>query len=96
MIRTLTLGEVVAVYNGCMHPSLGAQTRKKLSVQLVSQQMEETPPEPGDAVMIADESAFKAGLACAPATTPVISDAFTKEHAGLRAGAGSGGPHSML
>ncbi|PIL27298.1 hypothetical protein GSI_10445 [Ganoderma sinense ZZ0214-1] len=44
VIRALTLAEVVDAYNRLVRPSTGAHTRRKLSVQLVSQQLKEDPP----------------------------------------------------
>ena len=75
-IRGLALADVVEVYDALVRPSSGVQTRRKLSVHLVSQQMAETPEEPAGAQMIVDESRFKAGLGCAPAATPIMSEAF--------------------
>lgn len=44
MIRTFTLAEVLDAYNTLVRPSTGARTRRKLSVQLVSQQLKEDVP----------------------------------------------------
>ena len=91
-IRALTLAEVLNAYDAYILPS--SPTRRKLSVQLVSQQTADAPPAPNPAtqeqLLVEDldeaddlwgafaraERAFKAGLACAPAATPVHSAAF--------------------
>ena len=96
VVEALTLDELLAAYDACVLP--GAPARRKLSVQLVSQQLAEAPPPPpgssdGGARLLAEdlarpadddgqrafaraESAFKAGLACAPAAAVVPSAAF--------------------
>ncbi|KAI0658946.1 LuxS/MPP-like metallohydrolase [Cubamyces menziesii] len=91
-IRALTLAEVIRVYDTLVRPSTSAQTRKKLSVHLLSQQLHEEPPAPGPPTIVLSEAdtgsnssdtrtaLFKSGLGCAPAATPVISAAFG-EHA---------------
>ncbi|KAI0674093.1 LuxS/MPP-like metallohydrolase [Trametes maxima] len=43
VIRELTRDEVVRTYDALVRPSSGAQTRKKLSVHLLSQQLDEHP-----------------------------------------------------
>ncbi|KAI0764784.1 LuxS/MPP-like metallohydrolase [Fomes fomentarius] len=83
-IRDLSRGEVVEVYDALVRPSSGAKTRRTLSVQLLSQQLDETPPDMDQARLVVDESRFKAGLGCAPAVTPVVSDAFG-EYTSVRA-----------
>ncbi|KAI0746531.1 LuxS/MPP-like metallohydrolase [Daedaleopsis nitida] len=76
-VSELTLAEVVEAYNTLMRPSTGAKTRRKFSVHLVSQQLDETAAEErGEVQFIDDESLFKCQLACAPAVTPVMSEAF--------------------
>ncbi|KAI0718393.1 LuxS/MPP-like metallohydrolase [Cerioporus squamosus] len=75
-IRALTLSEVIEAYNALLRPSTGAQTRKKLSVQLISQQINDTPEQTPDVQVVEDERMFKATLGCAPAAVPVMSEAF--------------------
>ncbi|TFK91904.1 LuxS/MPP-like metallohydrolase [Polyporus arcularius HHB13444] len=75
-VRALTLSEVIEAYNTFLRPSTGAQTRKKLSVQLISQQMNDTPEQAANVQVVEDERTFKASLGCAPAAVPVVSEAF--------------------
>lgn len=75
-IRDLSFGEVVEVYDALVRPSSGTKTRRTLSVQLISQQLDETPPDIDQTRLVVDESRFKAGLGCAPAVTLVVSEAF--------------------
>ncbi|KAI0763999.1 LuxS/MPP-like metallohydrolase [Trametes elegans] len=134
VIRELTLGDVMQVYDTLVRPSSGHLTRKKLSVHLLSQQLEAaaltSPPavsaaKPPNAnadvahaatadsvsangavqlgakrILLEEdedgaggggtaESVFKAGLACAPAVTPVRSPALGECGAGF-AGASAG------
>ncbi|KAI1798428.1 LuxS/MPP-like metallohydrolase [Ganoderma leucocontextum] len=117
-IRALTLAEVVEAYNTLVRPSTGARTRRKLSVQLVSQQLQEDVPSSAFASVDAkeaapaapvqlfldtqevlgvldgradeQESAFKARLGCAPATTPVVSAAFGEYAGAFEIGSPSG------
>ena len=60
VIRALTLAEVVDAYDKLVRPSTGAHTRRKLSVQLVSQQLKEDVPAspfaPGDTKEAVSES----------------------------------------
>ncbi|KAH9896624.1 LuxS/MPP-like metallohydrolase [Cubamyces lactineus] len=88
-IRALTLAEVIRTYDALVRPSTSEQTRRKLSVHLLSQQLHEEPPAPRPATIVLSEvdkgsnthmALFKSGLECAPAATPVISAAFG-EHA---------------
>ncbi|OBZ78124.1 Insulin-degrading enzyme [Grifola frondosa] len=76
VIRTLSLGEVVDTFDTLVRPSSGSASRRKLSFQLISQQMREVPVLADGATLIGDESMFKASLACSPAAVPVMSEAF--------------------
>ncbi|RPD65209.1 LuxS/MPP-like metallohydrolase [Lentinus tigrinus ALCF2SS1-6] len=85
-IRSLTLSEVVEAYNTFLRPSTGLRSRKKLSVQLISQQVKETPESTTQIQIIEDERTFKAALGCAPAAVPVMSEAFGQyAHTGMSA-----------
>ncbi|KAI0330109.1 LuxS/MPP-like metallohydrolase [Cubamyces sp. BRFM 1775] len=104
-IRALTLAEVIRTFNTLVRPSTGEQTRKKFSVHLLSQQLQDEPPAPGPTTIVLNEAdkgtntpmaLFKSGLGCAPAATPVISAAFG-EHAPAEARvAGPGRNHTAL
>ncbi|EMD39456.1 hypothetical protein CERSUDRAFT_45720 [Gelatoporia subvermispora B] len=75
-IRSLTLEEVLRTYDTLIVPSGMRAARKKFSMQLVSQQMTDTPPVNHDVVLVTDdlESEFKASLGCYPAVLPVFSE----------------------
>ncbi|PCH40557.1 LuxS/MPP-like metallohydrolase [Wolfiporia cocos MD-104 SS10] len=73
MIGALNLQDVLHAYNHYIRPSTGSATRKKLSVHLISQQMQEAPRDLGAMVVTDDkEPMFKASLGCYPAAVPVI------------------------
>ncbi|KAI0634940.1 LuxS/MPP-like metallohydrolase [Trametes polyzona] len=72
LIRELTLPEVVATYDALVRPSTGAQTRKKLSVHLLSQEIHETPLPP--AVHASCPPPADSGISpFTPSTSPSVS-----------------------
>ncbi|TFY68977.1 hypothetical protein EVJ58_g698 [Rhodofomes roseus] len=75
-IKVMSLEEVVKTYEIFVCPSTGHTTRKKLSVQLVSQQINEAVPSHENVSILTDESltAYKSSLACYGAAIPVDSE----------------------
>ena len=71
VVRELTLGEVLAVYDTFLMPGDSAE-RKKLSYHLLSQQVAED-VQPTSGQVVVDEALFKAGLAYSAAALPVAS-----------------------
>lgn len=71
-IAALSLEEVLKTYDAFLAPSSTSTTRKKLSLQLVSQQVADTPP-PTNATLVYEstQSEFKASLGCYPAVLPI-------------------------
>lgn len=69
----MSLDEVVKIYDTLVRPSSGQHTRKKISVQLVSQQMKEAAPFQMNVLVLDDGGLipYKSGLGCYPAPLPV-------------------------
>ncbi|KAH9941260.1 LuxS/MPP-like metallohydrolase [Epithele typhae] len=91
-IGALTLADACAAYDALVHPARAAATRRKLSVQLVSQHTTEAPPAPAPGAEA--EAAFKAGLGRTPAARVVVSRAFGEHEGAERALLEGGGPGS--
>ena len=72
-IKAMSLDDVVKAYDAFVRPSSGRATRKKFSVHLVSQRMEEDEPTQETAQVLGDETLipYKASLSCYPAPIPV-------------------------
>lgn len=72
-IRSVSLTDVVEAYDAFVSPR-NPNTRKKLSIQLVSHQMHEEPPTPEHITFIEDESRYRTSLGCYPAAVPVFRE----------------------
>lgn len=68
-IRSLTLVDVVEAFDRFVCPR-DQDTRKKLSVQLVSHQMREEATISDHAILVEDETMYRLGLGCYPAAVP--------------------------
>ncbi|KAH9915085.1 LuxS/MPP-like metallohydrolase [Fomitopsis serialis] len=72
-IKALSLDEVIKTYDTFVRPSTGRTMRKKLSVQLVSQQLKEAIPlrETGTVLTDSGLTDYKSSMACYRAAVPV-------------------------
>ncbi|KZT69510.1 LuxS/MPP-like metallohydrolase [Daedalea quercina L-15889] len=74
-IKALSLEGVIRIFDTLIRPSSGRATRKKISVQLVSQQLKDAVPSHPSAQVLTDESLimYKSSMACYPAGIPTDS-----------------------
>ncbi|OCH85237.1 LuxS/MPP-like metallohydrolase [Obba rivulosa] len=75
-ITALTREEVLQTYDRLVAPSSAGISRKKVSIQLVSQQMKDVAPAVDNVALVSEdvEDEFKASLGCYPAVLPVFSE----------------------
>jgi len=69
----LSKDDVLHAFNTFVRPVSSKESRKKFSVHILSQQVQEVAPDTAESKVVTDgsEHLFKASLACYPAAVPV-------------------------